>query len=208
MKRNIHTAALVVAASLCGVLATHAAEIEAYFSPRGGCAAAICRELAAAKTAIRIQAYSLSESTITAAIIDAHMRGVDVRLVVNKTQQSDRYSSAPKIRAAGVHIVTDPVEALQHNKVIIIDNATVITGSYNFSAAAENDNAENLIIIRNSTIAAAFSADWLKHYAHSTTYRVAHHRDFQQPPFPTDLLTPLNKGPQKEPRKWHVSPGR
>lgn len=69
-------------------------------------------------------------------------------------------------------IFTDRQHSIAHNKVIVIDGDTVITGSFNFSAAAENSNAENLIILTGRPkIAAACTKDFEEHLAHSGEYK-------------------------------------
>jgi phosphatidylserine/phosphatidylglycerophosphate/cardiolipin synthase-like enzyme len=171
------------------------ADIEAYFSPHGGCAAAIVTEIEKAQSSILVQIYSISQTNITAALIAAHARGVNVSLVVDRSQTSDFSSSAPKLFAAGVPIVCDQVEKLNHNKSMVIDNSVVITGSFNFSESAESKNAENLLVIHDPIIAAAFSQDWKKHHDHSATYYVVHAKPrdrFKKPsvPLPPHPLRP------------------
>ncbi len=197
MKRQRSTLCLFLVVATCWAWSLHAQQVQVYFSPRGGCAAAICREINAAKTSILIQAYSISESQITAALSRAHNRGVRLSLVVSKTQQNDAYSTAPSLKAQGIPVVCDRVEALQHNKVIILDQAVTITGSYNFSRAAEQSNAENLVIIRDINIAAAFTADWQKHHDHSSAYKVIHHDDYKPPQITPGLIQPLKPRPRK-----------
>jgi phosphatidylserine/phosphatidylglycerophosphate/cardiolipin synthase-like enzyme len=199
MKKAVSLYCLATLLTILWTVSTTAQTIETYFSPRGGCAAACCREIDKAKTSLLIQAYSISEPNITAAILRASTKGVQIRIIVDRHQQNDQYSSAPKLKAAGVRIVCDRVEALQHNKVMIIDADSVITGSFNFTAAAENKNAENLIVIHDTAIAKTFTDDWLKHQAHSSVYEVIHHNDFKPKKLPPGLITPLSPRPRKEP---------
>jgi len=192
-----HRATLTLAL-ICWTATATAQQIRLYFSPNGGTAAAVATELATAKQSVFVQTYSISEPQITAALIAAAGRGVPVRIIVDKHQQNDQYSSAPKLRAAGLRVVTDRVEALQHNKVIIIDATTVITGSMNFTASGDTKNAENTLIIHDATIAAAFTADWHKHNDHSSVYHVVHHDDFKPKKLPPCLVPPLSPRPRKE----------
>jgi phosphatidylserine/phosphatidylglycerophosphate/cardiolipin synthase-like enzyme len=53
---------------------------------------------------------------------------------------------------------------------MIIDQSTVITGSFNFTKAAEEKNAENLIIIRSRELAGIYIDNWKKHLEHSEKY--------------------------------------
>jgi phosphatidylserine/phosphatidylglycerophosphate/cardiolipin synthase-like enzyme len=72
---------------------------------------------------------------------------------------------------AGIPIFVDDEHSIAHNKVMIIDKETVITGSFNFTRAAEEKHAENLLIIRNRDLAKVYVENWDKHREHSEAYR-------------------------------------
>ena len=61
--------------------------------------------------------------------------------------------------------------AIAHSKVMIIDCATVVTGSFNFTAAAQNHNAENLLVLDDPALAAQYKANWERHRAVSGPYQ-------------------------------------
>ncbi len=153
-------------------------QIEAYFSPDGGCTAAIVKQLNAATSTIELAAYSLSSKPITNALITAHKRGIRVRVIVDKLQESYSYSTADIIAASGIPTKSDARHAIFHNKYIIVDGKTTITGSFNFTDAAENRNAENLLLIVDEKLATAYRANFEKHSAHSTPFQSKH----QKPP--------------------------
>ena len=147
-------------------LPAEAAAIEVLFSPNGGCTDAILREIRKARKEIRVLAYSFTSSSISRALIKAKRRGIPVRVILDPSQL-EQYSAAKYLRRAGVETLVDRMHGLQHNKVIIIDSDTVITGSFNFSKAAEERNAENLLILENAEIAAKYIGNWESHYRHS-----------------------------------------
>ena len=97
-----------------------------------------------AKESVQVQAYSFTSAPITKALVDAHKRGVKIQVVLDKSQRTERYSSADFLQHAGIATFIDTKHAIAHNK-IIIDGATVITGTFNFTQAAEERNAENLL---------------------------------------------------------------
>ena len=70
-------------------------EIEVYFSPNGGCTEAVVRELGKAQKTVYVQAYSFTSKPIAQALVDAHKRGVDVQVVLDKSQRTEKYSRAP-----------------------------------------------------------------------------------------------------------------
>lgn len=142
-------AALLVLA-LLSVVPKPAAEeggIRVYFSPDGGAASAIIDELGSARRSIDIAAYSYTHAGIAKATIDAHKRGVAVRVVMDKTQSAGKYSSATPLHNAGIPVWIDDQAGSMHNKYMVIDGETVITGSINFTKAGDETNAENMLII-------------------------------------------------------------
>jgi phosphatidylserine/phosphatidylglycerophosphate/cardiolipin synthase-like enzyme len=152
--------------------------IELYFSPNGGCTDAVVREIHAAGHTILVQAYSLTSTPIAQALVDAHRRGIEVKVIFDKKRATEEYSLADMLRAAGVPVRLDAIHAIAHNKVIILDGEVVITGSFNFTKQAEHSNAENLLVIRDRAIADRYKANWEEHAAHS---EVSWSRDTRHP---------------------------
>lgn len=141
-----------------------------YFSPGGGCTEAVVKELAKARASVQVQAYSFTSAPIAKALVEAHRRGVKVIVILDKSQRTEKYSSADFLRNSGIPTFIDPEHAIAHNKVMVIDGQTVITGSFNFTKAAEASNAENLLIISDPTLAARYAENWRGHSAHSEKY--------------------------------------
>jgi len=147
------------------------AEIRVYFSPGGGPTAALVKELDGAKESVLVQAYSFTSAPIAAALKKAHERGVSVRVILDKSQKTEKYSSATFLSHAKIPVWIDSKHAIAHNKVMILDGGTVVTGSFNFTKAAEERNAENMLIIRDKSLAKQYIAEWEKHLAHSEEYQ-------------------------------------
>jgi phosphatidylserine/phosphatidylglycerophosphate/cardiolipin synthase-like enzyme len=144
---------------------------EVYFSPRGGATDAMVRELNSAKKTIMVQAYSFTSSRIASALLNAHKRGVKVEVVLDKKQRTDKYSSATFLFNQGIPVKIDSRHAANHNKVMIIDEEIVITGSFNFTRAAEEGNAENLLVIRDRKLTSLYLKNFQEHWQHSEVYR-------------------------------------
>ncbi len=143
---------------------------ETYFSPKGGCTQAIVRELKAARQSILIQAYSFTSAPIAAALVEAARRGVLIEVVLDKSNKTGKYSAADFVAHAGIPTWLDEKHAIAHNKVMILDEATVITGSFNFTKAAEESNAENILILRSPELASRYTQQFIEHRRHSTPY--------------------------------------
>ena len=137
-----------------------------YFSLNGGGTQAVVDLIGAAHVSVRLLAYSFTSAPIGEALVAAHQRGVDVQLVLDKSVTTQR-SLLARMRQAGVPVWIDAAHRIQHNKVLIVDAETVETGSFNYSAAAEKHNAENLLVCRDEGLAAHYTADFKRHQAHS-----------------------------------------
>ena len=141
-----------------------------FFSPRCGCTEAVVSSISQAKTEILVQAYSFTSAPIAKALVDAHKRGVHVQIILDRSQRKERYSSADFTAHAGIPTYIDAAHAIAHNKVMIIDKSTVISGSFNFTKAAEEKNAENLLVLRSKELARGYIENWQWHKEHSERY--------------------------------------
>ncbi|MCY2927499.1 MAG: phospholipase D family protein, partial [Planctomycetota bacterium] len=124
----------------------------------------------AAKQTVYVQAYSFTSAPIAKALVDAHKRSVKVLVILDKSQRTEKYSSADFVAHAGIPVQIDAAHAIAHNKIVIIDGETVITGSFNFTKGAEEKNAENLLVIRSKDLAAKYLENWQVHAKHSEAY--------------------------------------
>jgi len=140
--------------------------VHVYFSPNGGCTHAIIDTISKSKSEILVQAYIFTSEPIAKALPGAHKRGVKVYVILDKSQKKDGYSSATFFANQGIPAYIDTMHARAHDKVMIIDKETVITGSFNFTKSAESQNAENVLIIRSSELAGLYRENWMKHKAH------------------------------------------
>jgi phosphatidylserine/phosphatidylglycerophosphate/cardiolipin synthase-like enzyme len=144
------------------------APIQVYFSPsEQSPTAAIVQTMDNAKESVLVQAYSFTSVPIATALGNAHDRGVKVKVILDKSQVSGKGSRLPTLKEMGIPVWIDREHAIAHNKVMVIDGRTVISGSFNFTASAEMRNAENLLIIRDSRLAKKYAANWEKHKKHS-----------------------------------------
>lgn len=128
------------------------AEIEVYFSPNGGCANAIIKEIKKAQSTIDIMMYSLSSRHIANELIKAKNRGIKIRILVDKGQRKQRYTSCRFLIKNGLDVRYDKGHGLMHNKVGIIDGKVLITASFNWTGQADKKNAENLLILTDKEL--------------------------------------------------------
>jgi len=179
MGRNVIKFRLVIFATALGLLpfgqvglaADHQPQsTEVCFTPGGDCTSRIVDTIAAAQHTVLVQAYSFTSAPIAKALVDARKRGIDVRVILDRSQQTERYSGADFLANNGVPVQIDTAHAIAHSKVMVIDGTTVITGSFNFTKAAQERNAENLLVIHDAELAARYAANWQEHAGHSQAY--------------------------------------
>jgi len=144
--------------------------IENRFSPKAGVASAILDVLQTARRSIHFMAFAFTREDFAATLIDRVRAGVTVQGVFERRQieaGSDGVWQA--LTRAGLDVRQDGNPYLLHHKVFIVDQQIVVLGSYNFSRNAEEQNDENVLIIHDSEIAAAYYAEWQKVWAQAQT---------------------------------------
>jgi phosphatidylserine/phosphatidylglycerophosphate/cardiolipin synthase-like enzyme len=142
-------------------------DIQVYYSPKGGCQEAVVRELKKARREILVMAYSFTADPLTFALVEAKKRGVTVDILLDHSNEKERYSDLHIFLEQGLDPRIDAEHAIAHNKIIVIDRRIVVTGSYNFTNQAEHENAENLLIIRgNAELTRMYCDNFHKHKEH------------------------------------------
>jgi phosphatidylserine/phosphatidylglycerophosphate/cardiolipin synthase-like enzyme len=137
--------------------------IENYFAPEDGAAAHILAVLKSAKTSIYFMAFSFTRADFADALIERARAGVTVQGVIEKRQiQAGGDGAWKALTQAGLDVRQDGNRYNLHSKVFLIDQAIVVTGSYNFTQSAETKNDENVLIIHDADMARAYWAEWQK----------------------------------------------
>ena len=143
----VHAAALSLAAPAFAS-PFYPTEAAVFFSPNGGAENAIVRSIDSAKSRIRMQAFLFSNKEITGALIRAHQRGVKVDVIIDKKMPKKKPNTTEDLIEAGVPTFFDTAHRTAHDKIIIVDDDIVLTGSFNFVKVAETKNGENLLADR------------------------------------------------------------
>jgi phosphatidylserine/phosphatidylglycerophosphate/cardiolipin synthase-like enzyme len=142
--------------------------VTVYFSPKGGCTEAVLQELKIARREVLVLAYSFSSKPIAEALVAAKTRGVRVDIILDKSNEQETYSDLKLFQEQGLEPLIDAQHAIAHNKVIVIDQKTLITGSFNFTNQAEHENGENLLVIKgHRELVGHYRQNFSNHRAHS-----------------------------------------
>jgi len=153
--------------------------IEYAFTPGDDASALIVRAIDGARFQVLVQAFSFTHVEIAGALIRGIRRGLDVQVIADAGQiDLIAHNVIPQLVEAGILVFTDAEHAAAHNKVMVIDAGTnapaLITGSFNFTHAAQFRNAENLLVLRgNHELTRAYLDNWMRHLKHSKRFRLA-----------------------------------
>ncbi|MBN1147604.1 MAG: hypothetical protein JXA78_10140 [Anaerolineales bacterium] len=135
--------------------------LEVYFSPDDGAASRLLDLIDQANQSIYFLAYSFTSDELAEALIERAANGVSVSGVIEASQyESNIGGQFDRLRAAGLDVRLDGNPRNMHHKVLIIDEAIVVTGSYNFSKSAETRNDENVLILHRPDIAAIYLSEF------------------------------------------------
>ena len=141
--------------------------IAVYHSPKGGCTEAAVQEINQARHEILVMAYSFTSMPIADAIIEAKKRGVRVDILLDHSNEKETYTELAYMEQHGIVPLIDDKHAIAHNKIMVIDHKTIITGSFNFTHQAEHENAENMLVIKgHPELAGAYYKNFADHKAH------------------------------------------
>jgi phosphatidylserine/phosphatidylglycerophosphate/cardiolipin synthase-like enzyme len=141
--------------------------VEIYFSPNGEAAKRIVELVSGAQESIYFMAFSFTSNDIGAAVMDRAQAGITVAGVMDDGQvASNQGTEYDPFKQAGLDVRKDGnADGLMHHKVILIDRQIVITGSYNFTASAEQSNDENVVIIFSPAVAAQYLEEFQRVYS-------------------------------------------
>jgi mitochondrial cardiolipin hydrolase len=139
------------------VPAIGATKSRACFSPGDGCLSTILGELGRTRKTADICVFTITDDRITNAIVAAHQRGVVVRIITDNDKQYDLGSDIERLRGVGVALKVDESEHHMHHKFAVLDGASLLNGSYNWTRSAATFNEENLIVTSDAALVATFS---------------------------------------------------
>jgi mitochondrial cardiolipin hydrolase len=148
-----------------GQPAARPAVAEAYFSPGDECPRAIGRLLASSKKTADICVFTITDDRLSDAILDAHRRGVAIRIIADDAKAEDQGSDIERFERSGIPTRVDRSPFHMHHKFAILDGATLLTGSYNWTRGAARDNEENLIVTTEPRLLAPFNGTFERLWA-------------------------------------------
>ena len=144
------------------VLQTPFPDLDSYFSPGDTCRNAITKQISTARQDLLVCVFTISDDLITESLISAHRRGVDIRLITDNEKSFDKGSDIAQLAREGIALRMDTSPNHMHHKFMVIDQHSVLTGSYNWTRGAARFNHENIIITKDPTTVRAFTHEFDK----------------------------------------------
>jgi cardiolipin hydrolase len=147
---------------VCKVLqrqpSTRTTEIaEAWFGPGEKCPQRIRSLLNEARQSVDICVFTITDDRLTSAVLDAHRRGVRIRIVTDNDKAADLGSDADRFLEAGVPLRIDRSPYHMHHKFAVFDSTLLLNGSYNWTRGAAADNEENFMVLNHRKLVTQFN---------------------------------------------------
>lgn len=134
--------------------------VQACFSPAGKCSSLIIREIQQAKKELLVAVYAFTSDELATVVVQAKKRGLAVQVVIDRDfdagneRSKGKFLEAQRIPVRRIAAIKSnpPVKdaGLMHQKFAILDRSAVLTGSYNWTHAADRLNDENLLFFRDA----------------------------------------------------------
>jgi phosphatidylserine/phosphatidylglycerophosphate/cardiolipin synthase-like enzyme len=138
--------------------------VEVYFAPEDGAARRLRELLRGAQRRIDFMAYSFTSEALASAILERAQAGVYVRGVMDASGTNAVGSEYARLIKAGIDVRRREGKGKMHHKVILVDGEVLITGSYNFTRSAEEQNDENLLVIHLPSLAEQYLIEFNRLY--------------------------------------------
>lgn len=139
---------------------------EAFFSPGTACLERIVHRFKAARRSADVCVFTITDDRIARSMLDAHRRGVKLRLITDNDKAYDLGSDIREFEAAGISTKIDRTPAHMHHKFAIFDGTRLLNGSYNWTRSAAESNEENIIDTGDPDLVEAFAAEFKKLWNH------------------------------------------
>ena len=137
--------------------------ISVYFSPQDKVLTnAIIPIIKEAKSKIYISMFYLTNYWITDALVKANNRGVEIKIIVDETLKKEPKSQIDELEKAGINIKTENWRGKMHQKSMVVDDFITVVASTNWTGASEYSNDENMLVIKNKTIAYVQEKEFLR----------------------------------------------
>lgn len=135
-------------------------ESEVFFSPGRACRDALLGMIARATVSLDICVFTISDDAICAGLLQAHQRGVHIRVISDNDKQYDHGNDIAYLQRQGFQVRVDDTRHHMHHKFMVVDGARLVTGSFNWTLSASRYNHENIVSTNSPAVVADFIAEF------------------------------------------------
>ncbi|HYG85050.1 MAG TPA: phospholipase D-like domain-containing protein [Azospirillum sp.] len=140
------------------------------FTPDEDCTELVVAEIGKATASVIMQSDNHPSQPIVKALVNAKNRGIGINVIFSISQSNKHFAGLDALYNDRVDVWIDRQHAISHNNIIIVDGVTVITGSFNFTKAAQEKNAENLVVLKDAALTPRYIENWKRHVGHAEPY--------------------------------------
>lgn len=146
----------IKAANNALITSSQGSSADVFFSPGEECRNAIINRINGAIHQVSICVFTISDDRITDSIITAHKKGVNVKIITDNDKSWDEGSDVKQLARLGVSVKMDSTPNHMHHKFMVVDNKSLLTGSYNWTLSAMRYNHENILITEEPGVVRSF----------------------------------------------------
>lgn len=150
---------------------------EVYFTPSKDCENKIVSAITNSKKEIEVAVYSINNEKIVSALEAAHRNGVKIRVLTDSLQAAGKSSKILELADAGIDLRVHSVHKIMHNKFAVFDNTQAVSGSFNWTGAASNQNSENCILFTEANVLSSYKTQfeklWIINTAEKSQLKIA-----------------------------------
>jgi phosphatidylserine/phosphatidylglycerophosphate/cardiolipin synthase-like enzyme len=136
--------------------------LDVHFSPGDECLFAICRHIELTEKTLDACVFTITDDRIATRLLEAHRRGVRVRIITDNDKAHDDGSDVHRLARAGIEVRVDETPFHMHHKFALFDERKVLTGSYNWTRGAARDNQENVVTSDDARLLRPFGREFAK----------------------------------------------
>jgi len=143
----------------------------AFFSPGESCVEVIIHQIRHAVRRAHICVFTISDDRVAEAIMTSHKKGLDIKIITDNEKSSDLGSDIHRLAKAGIAVKMDNTPNHMHHKFMVVDESSLLTGSYNWTRSAARYNHENIVLIRESGVVRSFLKEFERLWKEMNLYR-------------------------------------
>lgn len=135
-------------------------EQSAYFSPGEQCVKKIISLIKSTRASIDVCVFTISDNRISEALVNAHQKGREVRIVSDNDKSSDMGSDIDYFVEKGIKVKVDTSPSHMHHKFAVFDNSILVNGSFNWTRSASRYNRENIVVSTDLSLVRTYMKEY------------------------------------------------